>query len=177
MLKNVNIHSLIVVFFFNPVYWTKTLCIKTSVSMNILLLTSFFLFLFLFSFIPHFWMFFIAFVFDFYPLHIWSDKELLTQTRTIAMTLVKCSSREGQPQYKLVKDISFWSHGSCKTICNGANSSAYTRKMSFELWRLDLSLLYLAYLGCQCSILIGPCFWHWFPALFFRNEVTIEILI
>uniref|UniRef100_A0A670ZQC4 RUN and FYVE domain containing 2 n=1 Tax=Pseudonaja textilis TaxID=8673 RepID=A0A670ZQC4_PSETE len=36
-----------------------------------------------------------------------SDKELLTQTRTIAMTLVKCSSREGQPQYKLVKDISF----------------------------------------------------------------------
>ncbi|XP_060097149.1 RUN and FYVE domain-containing protein 2 isoform X3 [Heteronotia binoei] len=36
-----------------------------------------------------------------------SDKELLTQTRTIAMSLVKCASNEGQPQYKLVKDISF----------------------------------------------------------------------
>ncbi|XP_034993342.2 RUN and FYVE domain-containing protein 2 isoform X4 [Zootoca vivipara] len=36
-----------------------------------------------------------------------SDKELLTQTRTIAMSLVKCASNEGQHQYKLVKDISF----------------------------------------------------------------------
>uniref|UniRef100_A0A803TLA9 RUN and FYVE domain containing 2 n=1 Tax=Anolis carolinensis TaxID=28377 RepID=A0A803TLA9_ANOCA len=36
-----------------------------------------------------------------------SDKELLTQTRTIAMSLVKCASNEGQQQYKLVKDISF----------------------------------------------------------------------
>uniref|UniRef100_A0A8C3DID2 RUN and FYVE domain containing 2 n=2 Tax=Passeriformes TaxID=9126 RepID=A0A8C3DID2_CORMO len=36
-----------------------------------------------------------------------SDKDLLTQTRTIAMSFVKCASNEAQHQYKLVKDISF----------------------------------------------------------------------
>ncbi|XP_051838532.1 RUN and FYVE domain-containing protein 2 isoform X3 [Antechinus flavipes] len=36
-----------------------------------------------------------------------SDKDLLTQTRTIAMSFVKCASSDAQPQYKLVKDISF----------------------------------------------------------------------
>uniref|UniRef100_A0A8D0L1N8 RUN domain-containing protein n=1 Tax=Sphenodon punctatus TaxID=8508 RepID=A0A8D0L1N8_SPHPU len=36
-----------------------------------------------------------------------SDKDLLTQTRTIAMSFVKCAGSEGQHQYKLVKDISF----------------------------------------------------------------------
>ncbi|XP_043844631.1 RUN and FYVE domain-containing protein 2 isoform X4 [Dromiciops gliroides] len=36
-----------------------------------------------------------------------SDKDLLTQTRTIAMSFVKCASSDTQPQYKLVKDISF----------------------------------------------------------------------
>uniref|UniRef100_A0A8C9EI54 RUN and FYVE domain containing 2 n=1 Tax=Pavo cristatus TaxID=9049 RepID=A0A8C9EI54_PAVCR len=36
-----------------------------------------------------------------------SDKDLLTQTRTIAMSFVKCASSEAQHQYKLVKDISF----------------------------------------------------------------------
>lgn len=47
-------------------------------------------------------------VFDFCPLHSWSDKDLLTQTRTIAMSFIKCASNEAQHQYKLVKDISFW---------------------------------------------------------------------
>ncbi|XP_049553144.1 RUN and FYVE domain-containing protein 2 isoform X9 [Orcinus orca] len=36
-----------------------------------------------------------------------SDNDLLTQTRTIAMSLVKCASSDTQDQYKLVKDISF----------------------------------------------------------------------
>uniref|UniRef100_A0A8B9SDU7 DNA replication ATP-dependent helicase/nuclease DNA2 n=1 Tax=Apteryx owenii TaxID=8824 RepID=A0A8B9SDU7_APTOW len=36
-----------------------------------------------------------------------SDKDLLTQTRTIAMSFIKCASNEAQHQYKLVKDISF----------------------------------------------------------------------
>uniref|UniRef100_A0A2K6TLR0 RUN and FYVE domain containing 2 n=1 Tax=Saimiri boliviensis boliviensis TaxID=39432 RepID=A0A2K6TLR0_SAIBB len=36
-----------------------------------------------------------------------SDNDLLTQTRTIAMSLVKCASSDSQDQYKLVKDISF----------------------------------------------------------------------
>uniref|UniRef100_A0A8D0ZF56 RUN and FYVE domain containing 2 n=1 Tax=Sus scrofa TaxID=9823 RepID=A0A8D0ZF56_PIG len=36
-----------------------------------------------------------------------SDNDLLTQTRTIAMSLVKCASNDTQDQYKLVKDISF----------------------------------------------------------------------
>lgn len=69
----------------------------------------FFLFLF-FSFIPIF-VFTVLLpssVFDFCPLHSWSDKDLLTQTRTIAMSFVKCASNEAQHQYKLVKDISFW---------------------------------------------------------------------
>lgn len=79
--------------------------------MNILLLTSFFLFfLFLLSFVLIF-VFTVLLpssVFDFCPLHSWSDKDLLTQTRTIAMSFVKCASNEAQHQYKLVKDISFW---------------------------------------------------------------------
>ncbi|XP_004393756.1 PREDICTED: RUN and FYVE domain-containing protein 2 isoform X4 [Odobenus rosmarus divergens] len=36
-----------------------------------------------------------------------SDNDLLTQTRTIAMSLVKYASSDTQDQYKLVKDISF----------------------------------------------------------------------
>ncbi|XP_066098773.1 RUN and FYVE domain-containing protein 2 isoform X7 [Saccopteryx bilineata] len=36
-----------------------------------------------------------------------SDNDLLTQTRTIAMSLVKSASSDTQDQYKLVKDISF----------------------------------------------------------------------
>uniref|UniRef100_A0A286Y1K4 RUN and FYVE domain containing 2 n=1 Tax=Cavia porcellus TaxID=10141 RepID=A0A286Y1K4_CAVPO len=36
-----------------------------------------------------------------------SDSDLLTQTRTIAMSLVKCAGSDTQDQYKLVKDISF----------------------------------------------------------------------
>ncbi|XP_028916046.1 RUN and FYVE domain-containing protein 2 isoform X5 [Ornithorhynchus anatinus] len=36
-----------------------------------------------------------------------SDKDLLTQTRTIAMSFVKCATSDTQHQYKLVKDISF----------------------------------------------------------------------
>uniref|UniRef100_A0A8C6KMX3 RUN and FYVE domain containing 2 n=1 Tax=Nothobranchius furzeri TaxID=105023 RepID=A0A8C6KMX3_NOTFU len=36
-----------------------------------------------------------------------SDKELLSQTRTLAMSFVKCASTDTEHQYKLVKDISF----------------------------------------------------------------------
>lgn len=37
-----------------------------------------------------------------------SDKDLLSQTRTLAMSFVKCASTDTEHQYKLVKDISFW---------------------------------------------------------------------
>lgn len=36
-----------------------------------------------------------------------SDKDLLSQTRTLAMSFVKCASTDTEHQYKLVKDISF----------------------------------------------------------------------
>uniref|UniRef100_A0A8C7I511 RUN and FYVE domain containing 2 n=1 Tax=Oncorhynchus kisutch TaxID=8019 RepID=A0A8C7I511_ONCKI len=36
-----------------------------------------------------------------------SDKDLLSQTRTLAMSFVKCASTDTENQYKLVKDISF----------------------------------------------------------------------
>ncbi|XP_064789869.1 RUN and FYVE domain-containing protein 2 isoform X8 [Oncorhynchus masou masou] len=36
-----------------------------------------------------------------------SDKDLLSQTRTLAMSFVKCASTGTENQYKLVKDISF----------------------------------------------------------------------
>uniref|UniRef100_A0A8C7U7C6 RUN and FYVE domain containing 2 n=1 Tax=Oncorhynchus mykiss TaxID=8022 RepID=A0A8C7U7C6_ONCMY len=36
-----------------------------------------------------------------------SDKDLLSQTRTLAMSFVKCASADTEHQYKLVKDISF----------------------------------------------------------------------
>ncbi|XP_039593642.1 RUN and FYVE domain-containing protein 2 isoform X3 [Polypterus senegalus] len=36
-----------------------------------------------------------------------SDKDLLNQTRTLAMSFVKCASNDTEHQYKLVKDISF----------------------------------------------------------------------
>uniref|UniRef100_A0A7N8XEE3 RUN and FYVE domain containing 2 n=1 Tax=Mastacembelus armatus TaxID=205130 RepID=A0A7N8XEE3_9TELE len=36
-----------------------------------------------------------------------SDKDLLSQTRTLAMSFVKCASTDTVHQYKLVKDISF----------------------------------------------------------------------
>lgn len=68
-------------------------------------------FLFLFILLSQFLFFTVLLpssVFDFCPLHSWSDKDLLTQTRTIAMSFIKCASNEAQHQYKLVKDISFW---------------------------------------------------------------------
>jgi hypothetical protein len=37
----------------------------------------------------------------------YSDKDLLSQTRTLAMSFVKCASNDTEHQYKLVKDISF----------------------------------------------------------------------
>lgn len=79
--------------------------------MNILLLTSSFFF-FLFCFLcPHFYILdiFITFFCLWFPsIPSWSDSDLLTQTRTIAMSLVKCAGSDTQDQYKLVKDISFW---------------------------------------------------------------------
>lgn len=39
-----------------------------------------------------------------------SDKDLLSQTRTLAMSFVKCASTDTEHQYKLVKDISFWNY-------------------------------------------------------------------
>ncbi|XP_033887408.1 RUN and FYVE domain-containing protein 2-like isoform X2 [Acipenser ruthenus] len=36
-----------------------------------------------------------------------SDKDLLSQTRSLAMSFVKCASSDDEHQYKLVKDISF----------------------------------------------------------------------
>ncbi|XP_024286552.1 RUN and FYVE domain-containing protein 2 isoform X5 [Oncorhynchus tshawytscha] len=36
-----------------------------------------------------------------------SDKDLLSQTRTLTMSFVKCASTDTENQYKLVKDISF----------------------------------------------------------------------
>lgn len=79
--------------------------------MNILLLTSsFFFFLFCFLY-PHFYIldiFITFFCLWFLSIPLWSDNDLLTQTRTIAMSLVKCASTDTQDQYKLVKDISFW---------------------------------------------------------------------
>lgn len=43
------------------------------------------------------------------PVHsvLRSDKDLLSQTRTLAMSFVKCASSDTEHQYKLVKDISF----------------------------------------------------------------------
>lgn len=43
----------------------------------------------------------------FLPFAACSDKELLSQTRTLAMSFVKCASTDTEHQYKLVKDISF----------------------------------------------------------------------
>lgn len=45
---------------------------------------------------------------DFIPGPACSDKDLLSQTRTLAMSFVKCASTDTEHQYKLVKDISFW---------------------------------------------------------------------
>lgn len=44
----------------------------------------------------------------FMPAPLCSDKDLLSQTRTLAMSFVKCASTDTEHQYKLVKDISFW---------------------------------------------------------------------
>lgn len=46
--------------------------------------------------------------FVFIPAPLCSDKDLLSQTRTLAMSFVKCASTDTEHQYKLVKDISFW---------------------------------------------------------------------
>lgn len=43
-----------------------------------------------------------------------SDKDLLSQTRTLAMSFVKCASTDTEHQYKLVKDISFWQTHTCR---------------------------------------------------------------
>lgn len=43
-----------------------------------------------------------------------SDKDLLSQTRTLAMSFVKCASTDTEHQYKLVKDISFWQTPTCR---------------------------------------------------------------
>lgn len=43
-----------------------------------------------------------------------SDKDLLSQTRTLAMSFVKCASTDTEHQYKLVKDISFWQTQTCR---------------------------------------------------------------
>lgn len=43
-----------------------------------------------------------------------SDKDLLSQTRTLAMSFVKCASTDMEHQYKLVKDISFWQTPTCR---------------------------------------------------------------
>lgn len=43
-----------------------------------------------------------------------SDKDLLSQTRTLAMSFVKCASTDTEHQYKLVKDISFWQTNTCR---------------------------------------------------------------
>lgn len=81
---------------------------------NILLLTSSFFF-FLLSFccfpFPYFYILDIFITVSclwFLSIPLWSDNDLLTQTRTIAVSLVKSASSDPQDQYKLVKDISFW---------------------------------------------------------------------
>lgn len=52
------------------------------------------------------WVFFFCFPI-FIPAPLCSDKDLLSQTRTLAMSFVKCASTDTEHQYKLVKDISF----------------------------------------------------------------------
>lgn len=82
---------------------------------NILLLTSSFFFfssffsLFSLSPLLHLDIFITVSCLWFLSIPLWSDNDLLTQTRTIAVSLVKSASSDPQDQYKLVKDISFWS--------------------------------------------------------------------
>lgn len=62
-------------------------------------------------FVPLFISFFLIFSLPIIPLFSLStnsDKDLLSQTRTLAMSFVKCASTDTEHQYKLVKDISFW---------------------------------------------------------------------
>lgn len=90
LMKNITINALLTWIFF---YWHP--------------LSSFFFFCFLY---PHFYIldiFITFFCLWFLSIPLWSDNDLLTQTRTIAMSLVKCASSDTQDQYKLVKDISF----------------------------------------------------------------------
>lgn len=55
------------------------------------------------SFFPHLFP-----SFPLFSLSTNSDKDLLSQTRTLAMSFVKCASTDSEHQYNLVKDISFW---------------------------------------------------------------------
>lgn len=75
-----------------------------------LLTSSFFFFSFLFSFSDpdaYFGHLYYLFCLWFLSIPLWSDNDLLTQTRTIAMSLVNVPAVTLRT-HKLVKDISFW---------------------------------------------------------------------
>lgn len=110
--KNITIDALLTQIFF---YWHP--------------LSSFFLLSFCCFLYPHFYILDIFITVSclwFLSIPLWSDNDLLTQTRTIAVSLVKSAGSDPQDQYKLVKDISFWNpprsqSPSSSHVLNGKN--------------------------------------------------------
>lgn len=78
---------------------------------------------------------------DLIPAPVCSDKDLLSQTRTLAMSFVKCASTDTEHQYKLVKDISFW--GQTRTYARTCRHTAAYDRVNKWTQRNGTFLFYL----------------------------------
>lgn len=99
------------------------------------------------------------------PASLCSDKDLLSQTRTLAMSFVKCASTDTEHQYKLVKDISFW-----RLTCRHTVAYEWINKMDLSKGKV-IMFLHIIFTWADTDLCESGM--HWFGASVTQDRVVI----